>query len=160
MRVLMCGLLVTLLAGAPSAQYARPRAQAVFNGDVTVSLEIADTEPLRQQGLMHRRSLSPTEGMIFVFEESGFYPFWMKNTLIPLDMFWLDAKGRIVSIQAHVPPCGNTSDQDDSCPTWPPATGTSAVYVVETVAGFARQHGIEVGQQVRLTGVPSAKRTR
>lgn len=158
MRVLLCGLLVSLLSVAPSAQYASPRGLAVFNGDVKVSLEIADTEPLRQRGLMHRRGLAPTEGMIFVFEESGFYPFWMKNTLIPLDMFWLDERGRIVSLRENVPPCGNTSETDDTCPTWPPSAGTRAIYVLETVAGFARTHGVEVGQRVVLSGVPAARR--
>ncbi len=153
MRVLLCGLLISMLHAPAPAQYATPRAHAVFAGDVRVSLEIADTERLRQRGLMYRKTLSPNEGMIFVFDEPGFYPFWMKNTLIPLDLFWLSADGTIVSIQADVPPCGNTSEADDGCPTWPPAVGTRASYVIETVAGFAARHRVEVGQRVQLSGL-------
>jgi uncharacterized membrane protein (UPF0127 family) len=78
----------------------------------------------------------------------------MKNTLIPLDLFWLDEAGTIVSIQHAIPPCGNTSEQDDDCPTFPPRAGTSALYVIETAAGFARKHGVKVGQRVVLTGLP------
>lgn len=153
MSRLLCGLLWVTLSLPTAAQVAAPRATAQFENDVRLTLEVADTEPLRQRGLMHRRSLDPAHGMIFVFDEPGFYPFWMKNTLIPLDLFWLDAQGTIVSIQHSIPPCGNTSDLDDDCPTWPPAAGTQAVYVLETVAGFAKRHGITVGQRIRLTGV-------
>ena len=155
MRGLLCGLLLITLSGPSGTQYATPRAEAVFRGTVRVSVEIADTERLRQRGLMYRKTLSPTEGMIFVFEEQGFYPFWMKNTLIPLDLFWLAPDGTIVSIQRDVPPCGNTSEFDDGCPTWPPAAGTRALYVIETVAGFATRHGVAVGQRVRLSGMPA-----
>jgi uncharacterized membrane protein (UPF0127 family) len=154
MHPLLYGLVLTTLAAPAVAQYASPRAGAEFEGGVRVSLEVADTEALRQRGLMYRRSLSPTEGMIFVFDEKGFYPFWMKNTLIPLDLFWLDERGTIVSIQHAIPPCGNTSEQDDDCPTFPPRTGTSALYVIEVVAGFAKRHGIREGQRVALTGLP------
>lgn len=154
MRPLFHAVLVTSLTVPAAAQYAAPRATAVFSGDVRVSLDVADTEALRQRGLMYRTSLPPTEGMIFVFEQKGFYPFWMKNTLIPLDLFWLDERGTIVSIQHAIPPCGNTSEQDDDCPTFPPRAGTSALYVIETAAGFARKHGVQVGQRVVLTGLP------
>lgn len=155
MRPLLYGLLLTAVSAPAVAQYASPRAIAVFSGNVRVSLEVADTEALRQRGLMYRTSLSPTEGMIFVFEQPGFYPFWMKNTLIPLDLFWLDAAGTIVSIQHAIPPCGNTSEQDNDCPTFPPRAGTSAVYVIETAAGFAKRHGVQTGQRVTLTGLPA-----
>jgi len=50
--------------------------------------------------------------MVFIFEDVGFYPFWMKNTLIPLDMIWLDADHRVVSVAESVPPC-----KADPCPT-------------------------------------------
>jgi uncharacterized protein len=157
MRVrLLAGLLMLTLSSSLGAQYATPRAVAVFPGEVHVSLEISADERSRQRGLMFRQSLSPTEGMIFVFPEKGFYPFWMKNTLIPLDLFWLDERGTIVSIQHAVPPCGNVSDLDDDCPTFGPSPGTTALYVIETAAGFAKRHGIQVGQRVRLSGVPRA----
>lgn len=157
MRPFCCGLLFASISLPLAAQYATPRAVAAFPSGVRLSLEIADTEQARQRGLMHRKTLAPTEGMIFIFDERGFYPFWMKNTLIPLDLFWLERDGTIVSIQHAIPPCGNSSDLDDSCPTWPPAQGTGAVYVIETVAGLARKHGIKVGQKIVLTGMPQTR---
>ena len=154
MRAWLCGLFISVFPVL--AQDVTPRAEAVFESAVRVSLEIADTEQRRQRGLMYRKSLSPTEGMIFVFDQPGFYPFWMKNTLIPLDLFWLAADGTIVSIQPDLPPCGNTSEFDDGCPTWPPAAGTRALYVIETVAGFAARHRVATGQRVELSGLRPA----
>ena len=74
----------------------------VFPDGTRVRVEVADTEATRQRGLMFRDTLAPNEGMLFVFDASGFYPFWMKNTLIPLDILWLEADGRVVSIAASV----------------------------------------------------------
>jgi len=70
------------------AQYsAAGRAEAVFPDKTVVALEVARTEPERSRGLMFRTSMAEQAGMIFLFERPGVYPFWMKNTLIPLDMF-------------------------------------------------------------------------
>lgn len=134
------------LAACLEAQWAAPRAEVVFPDRTRVTVEIADTDQKRQRGLMFREKMAPNEGMIFLFEEAGFYPFWMKNTLIPLDMFWLDADGRVVSIAHSVPPC-----KADPCPTYPPSG--NAIYVVETVAGFAKQHKVSVGDRLELKGI-------
>ncbi len=131
-----------------SAQSKLPRGRVVFPDGTAVSLEVADTEPVRQRGLMFREHLAPNEGMIFVFPEPGYYPFWMKNTLIPLDMLWLDSKARVVSIARSVPPC-----KADPCPSYPPS-GTAS-YVIEVVSGFARQHDLKVGDPLKLEGVPA-----
>lgn len=133
---------------AISAQSKLPRARAVFPDGTAVALEVADTEPVRAGGLMFREHLAPNEGMIFVFPEPGFYPFWMKNTLIPLDMIWLDAQGRIVSIAHSVPPC-----KADPCPSYPP--DATASYVIEVVSGFSRQHTLKAGDVVKLERVPA-----
>ncbi len=152
-RIPVSALSVCLLSAAfaavlASAQSRAPRGRVVFPDGAVVSVEIADTEPVRERGLMFRQQLAPNEGMIFVFPEAGYYPFWMKNTLIPLDMLWLDPRGRIVSIAASVPPC-----KADPCPSYPPDANAS--YVVEVVSGFARQHGLKVGDQLKLEGVPA-----
>ena len=97
--------LMALHAPPSSGQRLRPTATVTFTGDVQVQAEIVDTPETIERGLMFRKSLGPNEGMLFVFEQAGFYPFWMKNTLIPLDIIWLDADWRIVSIAASVPPC-------------------------------------------------------
>ncbi len=103
---------------------------------------------------MFRERLAPNEGMVFVFAEAGHYPFWMKNTLIPLDMLWLDRSGRVVAIAQSVPPC-----KADPCPSYPPQVDGKlvgdAMYVIEVVSGFARQHLVKVGDTVKLDGVPA-----
>ena len=118
-------------AAAPSG-----RAEAVFPDKTVVTLEVARNEPERSRGLMHRTSLPERAGMIFLFERPGIYPFWMKNTLIPLDMFWTDTTGKVVWIAESVPPC-----QADPCPEYPPKAVAS--YVIETNAGFAKRHGVK-----------------
>lgn len=128
-----------------------PRGRVTFPGGTKVIVEIADTEATRQRGLMFREQLGENEGMIFVFDRLGFYPFWMKNTLIPLDMIWLDPAGRIVSIAESVPPC-----KADPCPTYSPTA--DALYVVEVVSGFARRHRLQVGQVLALESVPKIGR--
>jgi hypothetical protein len=119
----------------------------MFPDGTRVAVEIVDTDATRQRGLMFRTNLAPNEGMVFVFPRVGSYPFWMKNTLIPLDMLWLDPQGRVVSIARSVPPC-----KADPCPSYPP--DADALYVVELVAGFAIQHGVKVGDLLKLEAVP------
>lgn len=152
------GVVAVIAAGSLSglaAQYRTPRVDVVFPGKAVVRAEVARTEAERQRGLMHRRYLAPTEGMIFVFEEPGHYPFWMKNTLIALDLFWLDRTGRVVSIAESLPPCGNKTEAD-FCPDYPPSA-TDALYVVETAAGFAKKHGVKVGDRVDISRVEATK---
>lgn len=150
MRTMLWPIVVLLVAGVLplTAQSKLPRGRATFPDGTVVAVEIADTEPVRQQGLMFRTQLAPNEGMIFVFPEPGFYPFWMKNTLVALDMLWLDQQARVVSIARSVPPC-----KADPCASYPP-DGTAS-YVIEVVSGFARQHGMKVGDVVKLEGVPA-----
>ncbi len=150
MRTILWTLLMLLAVPALqlAAQSRTPRGRATFPDGTAVSLEIADTEPVRSRGLMFRQQLAPNEGMVFVFPSPGYYPFWMKNTLIPLDMLWLDDRGRVVSIAQSVPPC-----KADPCPSYPPEG--EAEYVIEVVSGFSRQHGLKVGDVVKLQDVPS-----
>ncbi len=146
--VLLTAFFAAALGGpALAAQYATPRAEVIFPDGTRVSVEIAATDAERQRGLMFRTHLAPNEGMIFIFDEVGFYPFWMKNTLIPLDMIWLDPDGRVVSIAASVPPC-----KADPCPTYPPSA--DALYVVEVVSGFTKKHGVKIGDRLILKGLP------
>jgi uncharacterized membrane protein (UPF0127 family) len=131
------------------AQYsAAGRAEAVFPDKTVVALEVARTEPERSRGLMFRTSMAEQAGMIFLFERPGVYPFWMKNTLIPLDMFWTDTTGKVVWIAESVPPC-----QADPCPEYPPKAVAS--YVIETNAGFARRHAVKIGDVVTLRKLPN-----
>jgi uncharacterized protein len=101
-------------------------------------VEVVDTQAEREKGLMYRESLDRKAGMLFIFEEEGNYPFWMKNTLIPLDIIWIGSDGIVVDIKTAVP-C-----ESDPCPI----TGHegAALYVLEINAGLANELGIEIGQ--------------
>jgi hypothetical protein len=85
--------------------------------------------------------------MVFVFDQPGPHAFWMKNTLIPLDIIWLAADRRIVHIAHSVPPC-----KADPCPSYPPAADT-AVYVLEVASGVARRHALGVGDVLQFRGI-------
>ena len=106
-------------------------------------VEIADTSEERQQGLMFRKEMSDESGMFFVFERNGFYPFWMKNTLIPLDIIWIDGARKIVYIAHEVQPCKKTI-----CESYNPER--EALYVLEINSGLSEKLGIEVGNDVEL----------
>jgi uncharacterized protein len=148
---ILCGTVlmfaIACAGGHGAAQYAAPTGEVVFPDGTRVKVEIADTEAKRQRGLMFREQLAPNEGMIFLFDELDYYPFWMKNTLIPLDMLWLDPDGRVVSIAQSVPPC-----KADPCPSYFP--DAKSVYVVEVVSGFVREHKVKVGDVLQLRNVP------
>jgi uncharacterized membrane protein (UPF0127 family) len=111
-----------------------------------VHLELALTDQEKAIGLMFRDSLAADSGMLFVFDADAPLAFWMKNTFIPLDFVWLDAKGRVVDIRANVPPC-----RADPCPSYEPVR--PARTMLELNAGFAAAHGIKRGAELRFEGV-------
>lgn len=92
---------------------------------------------------MFRKELSPDQGMFFVFEREGVYPFWMKNTLIPLDIIWLDKNLKIVFIKEGAQPC-----QTKDCPLFTPSQ--PAAFVLEINAGLAQKMGLKAGDQAAL----------
>jgi uncharacterized membrane protein (UPF0127 family) len=117
-----------------------------FPDGTRIWVEIAADDPTREQGLMFRDRMAADRGMIFVFPAPGEYPFWMKNTLIPLDMIWIDDGKRIVAIAADVQPC-----KADPCPSVPPHA--IARYVLETNAGVAAKHHLKVGDVLKIDGL-------
>jgi uncharacterized membrane protein (UPF0127 family) len=118
----------------------------VFPDGYVVAVEVAADDDTRQQGLMFRDRLPEDRGMIFFFAEAGEYPFWMKNTLIPLDMIWLDEGRRIAHIAHDVPPC-----KADPCPSFPPHALSK--YVLEVAAGVAAKHHLADGQVLKFEGL-------
>lgn len=95
-------------------------------------VEIADSDEERARGLMFRDTLARDRGMLFLFERQEPQAFWMRNTRIPLDIFYFDAQRRLVSVAAGVPPCTTAR-----CPSYP-STGP-AQYVLELNAGLSRE---------------------
>ncbi len=107
--------------------------------EIEVDAEIADDFFSRMRGLMGRKSLGNTEGMLFVFEKSEIHSFWMFNTKIPLDAIFCDEYGKVVDI-ITMGPC--KSPIGLNCPNYRPKT--PAKYVLEVNAGFASKRKISI----------------
>ncbi|AUM75582.1 hypothetical protein CYR75_07080 [Paracoccus jeotgali] len=109
--------------------------------DISITVEIADTPETRAQGLMMRPSLAPRTGMLFIYEAPGPMSFWMKNTLIPLDMIFIDASGVIRHIHENAIPGDLTpipgATPDDADP--------ARLMVLELAGGEARRLGLKPG---------------
>lgn len=103
-----------------------------------IDIEIADNGPERQQGLMWRKSMPENEGMLFIFPEMDQQAFWMKNTIIPLDIIYVNDKKEITKIYKNTTPYSEKSM---------PSEG-NAIYVVETIAGFCDKFGITEGDKI------------
>lgn len=114
----------------------------VVIGGKTITAEVARTPDEMQRGLMLRESLCSECGMLFVFNEGGYYSFWMKNTLIPLDIIFIDANLTVVDI-FHAVPCAS-----EPCQTYTPSR--EALYVLE-VNGNKFGDNI-TGTRVGITG--------
>ena len=110
---------------------------------VTFHIEVADTPELRQQGLMQREYLPPEKGMLFVFDGEGIYPFWMKNTRIPLDMIFIDRSGVVTGVVKNAQPC-----MQDPCTLYTPNKFTK--YVFEVNAGTAERYEITEGGHITI----------
>jgi hypothetical protein len=122
--------------------------------NVSVSLRVADEPGERQSGLMHRESLANNSGMVFVYPNPREVSFWMKNTLIPLDMIFVDEDGTVLNVQHAEPqPNASTSELD----TYP--SDGKAKYVVELPRGFANRTGVGPGSKLVFNGTaPTAER--
>ena len=105
-----------------------------------LEVQIADTEPRRVRGLMFQEQLPYDQGMIFVFEEPGFYSLWMLNMQFPLDMIWFDSDGKVVYIDKNVPPC-KSALETVTCTTNNSAEN-EAKYILEVTAGFVDEFEI------------------
>lgn len=109
---------------------------------VSLKAEIAGTPYMLGQGLMFRQKLFLDSGMLFVFPQQQELKFWMKNTLMPLDMIFISEDFKIVNIVEDAKPCENNCEIYSSI--------LPAKYTVETNAGFVRTNGINIGDEVRI----------
>ena len=106
-----------------------------------LQVDMAYSAQEQQHGLCCRDSLEPDAGMLFVYDKPGDYRFWMKDTRIPLDMYWVNTEKKIVHIEENVQP-----------ESYPKSFGSPkpAQYILETNAGFAKKHNIKVGDKIRF----------
>ena len=132
--------------GSPSEGNSADGVALTLPDGAVIQAEVVSTPAKQQQGLMFRRKLAPERGMLFNFPASDRRPFWMFQTLIPLDIIWMDADGVIVEIAADTPPCGSANPVD--CPNY---GGTvSAQYVLELAAGQAAAHNLKLGSRIQF----------
>ena len=107
------------------------------------SVELAKTSAERENGLMNRSEMGKNKGMFFIFDKEGIYPFWMKNTLIPLDIIWINSENKIVYLSQNFQPCKSLV-----CPIVIPLA--KAKYVLEINGGIAKDLGIKLGDEVKI----------
>ncbi|MEK7524568.1 MAG: DUF192 domain-containing protein [Patescibacteria group bacterium] len=105
---------------------------------VPLVVEVADSEGEREQGLMERNQLEDDAGMLFIFEDEQPRQFWMKNTLIPLDIIYFNSKQEVVSMVEHMQPC-----KVAQCPSYP--SKQPATYALEVQDGFISTKGVKRG---------------
>jgi uncharacterized membrane protein (UPF0127 family) len=110
-------------------------------GEIPLTVEIADTDKERARGLMFREKLEEGSGMLFVFEDEAPRGFWMKNTLIPLDIVFLDRQKKVVSFVEKMEPCVS-----DPCPSY--VSEKPAMYALELPAQSVKKYRIRVGNKV------------
>ncbi|MEM6464918.1 MAG: DUF192 domain-containing protein [Pseudomonadota bacterium] len=129
-----------LVGGKAVAECAMGHADIQSSGALfRFAVEVRDTPQGRAQGLMHRETLPTFSGMLFVYERPQPVSFWMRNTLIPLDMLFMDASGTITRIARNAVPLDET----------PVSGGNDIQYVLEIGGGLAEGFGIEEGAVLR-----------
>lgn len=146
---LLAGLITFLVLVTTQGSFAcLPGGIDVRDGATTVrfAVEVVDTAPTRAQGLMNRPSLPQFSAMLFVYERPQTVGFWMRNTLIPLDMLFADATGTVQRIHENAAPLS-----EETIPG-----GDNIQYVLEINGGLARQLGLSKGAELRHPAIPAA----
>ena len=115
-------------------------------GGQVIRAEIASTQAQVQHGLMFRTSLAPDRGMLFLFSKEEALTFWMFQTLIPLDIIWMDSNKHIVEISANTPPCKAASS--GQCPVY--GGHEPALFVLELNAGLVARYHLKTGDVIRF----------
>jgi uncharacterized membrane protein (UPF0127 family) len=138
--VLVLGLTVSACASEPRVVLHTAR------GPVAVTVEVAVTPAQQSLGLMYRKEMGTNAGMLFVFDRTVEHPFWMKNTVLPLDMIFLGDDRKVVGIVHDAVPFTTTSR----------TVGVPSRYVLEVNAGFSARHGVRTGDQATFENVAAA----
>ena len=145
MNKYLIGALAALFVNAAAwAQGAMPLMELTA-GFHRIEAEVAATDRDRQLGLMNRQAMPPQRGMLFVFDHENTHCMWMRNTLLPLSVAFIDAKGVIINIEDMKP-----QTEDNHCAKIP------ARYALEMNLGWFAQRGIKPG--TRLGGMDKAPR--
>jgi len=134
---------IAVAALAAAAQAAAARTVQLTAGIHVITAEVADNEPARLQGLMHREGLAPNHGMLFVFERRATQCMWMRNTLIPLAVAFIDDDGTIANVEEMEP-----RTDASHCAKHP------VRYALEMSGGWFKAHGIGAGSRINQLAQP------
>jgi uncharacterized protein len=144
MRALALAVGLAMAAGAALADCAESRVDLRGDwGSARFSVEVADEPAERAQGLMNRESLPRSAGMLFLYEAPQRATFWMRNTLIPLDMIFMDETGTVTHIHENAVPLDETTIDG----------GPGVQAVLEINGGLSSRLGIDVGSELRHPGL-------
>jgi uncharacterized membrane protein (UPF0127 family) len=132
-------LVVLMLLPALSAAQGLPKVPLYLKSK-EIRVEVAKTPEERAKGLMGRTHLGEDEGMLFIFEKEDYHGFWMKNTLIPLSIAFIDREGKIVAI---------TDMEPRTLETHPPPQ--PVLYALEMKKGWFSANGIKAGDSIRFS---------
>jgi uncharacterized protein len=136
LAALAISTLLPLAACANSGPYVELKGQRY-------AIEIAEDDASREHGLMDRTHMDDDKGMLFIFQDDAPRAFWMKNTKIPLDMIFVDAGNKVVSVTHGAEPCVT-----ERCPAY--TSGAPARYVLELNAGQAAKLGLTSGDEMTV----------
>jgi uncharacterized membrane protein (UPF0127 family) len=133
--------LLFLLNMLPSLLHAKVNMIPLHIGEEKFKVEIADTDEKQIRGLMFRKSIPDDFGMLFVYKAEDIRGFWMKNTLVHLDLIYLNRDKQVVDMFINVPPCKN-----DPCQTY--VSKKPAQYVLELRGNRAKELDIKIGDAI------------
>ncbi len=142
-KILLIVFLIILAAVATVLINKKPN-QVCFKNHC-FDVELAKTSAEISRGLMFRKSLDQNQGMLFIFEKEGEYPFWMKNTLIPLDIIWINENKEAVFVSENAQSCL----EESPCLSINP--DKNAKYVLEINGGFAEKIGLKMGNKMTFS---------
>jgi len=114
--------------------------EAIFEDGKKINLELAITPYEQEQGLMFRKELKKDSGMLFVFNDESIKTFWMKNTLIPLDIIFIDSNNRIINIENAIP-CNA-----DPCKIY--KSKSPVKYVLEINSDSSKFYNLSVNEEI------------
>ncbi|GFE51685.1 hypothetical protein So717_34380 [Roseobacter cerasinus] len=148
MKAALAALLAVFLAQGALAQACREDAVYLKGawGEARFAIEIADDDAERAQGLMHREHLPSSSGMLFVYDTPQRLSFWMRNTLIPLDLIFIDQTGVVKTVHHSAQPLDETPI---------PGGPDPLTHVLEINGGLAKAMGIVPGTLVRHPSFPN-----
>ena len=147
MRQVVLALALAAATAGAAAQQPALRTVELGAGMHLIRAEVADRDATRALGLMHRTSLAPNGGMLFVFDQDASHCMWMKNTLIPLSVAFIDGRGAIINIADMQP-----HSEQSHCAARP------ARFALEMTQGWFAQRGIRAGTSLRGLDKAAQKR--